>query len=80
MASAKNRRAKNPCAPDAHQSAEGVASDDGVEEGAIRSKAVIRAELRELAAKFLPADDLAWFRENFPNVWPRGMEQLELFR
>lgn len=40
---------------------------------------MIRAELRSLAERYL-ADDIDWFKANFPNVWPRRMEQLELFR
>jgi hypothetical protein len=41
---------------------------------------VIHAELRELCESHMQPERLAWFKENFPNVWPRPMRQLELFR
>jgi hypothetical protein len=41
-----------------------------------RSRAVIRAELRELAELHLAAD-LDWFKARFPNVWRTKPEQLE---
>ncbi len=44
-----------------------------------RGAAVIRAELRELAELYL-AGDLDWFKASFPRVWPRPMQQLEMFR
>lgn len=39
----------------------------------------IRSELRELCAQHVNPEDLAWLVEHFPNVWPRPMQQLDLF-
>jgi hypothetical protein len=76
MAKQGNRSAKGPCPPEAHQSAAGGTGDQQTAEEAAREGSVIRAELRDLCEQFLPADDLAWFKERFGNVWPRKMRQL----
>lgn len=69
---ARSKRRAVPCG--------GEGSDEAELLEAPRSRAVIRAELRDLCELHVTPETLAWLKERYPNVWPRPMRQMELFR